>query len=299
MQDSCQSKMIKFEAERRRYKIRSIVASAVARVISLALRAASSVFGPVAKNILAETGNRLYVDLDVTTPAGKFKVRCLNNMMVERARLTTLKEDETCAWIDGIPSGSVLWDIGANIGIFTLYAAVRKDIRVVAFEPQPGNYFVLMNTLVANKLCGDVDVFPIALFKESRIGELTHSHFAFGSANNVFGEAISQQTKGVEAPLRSACIGMTIDNFIEQFSVRPPEYIKLDVDGNEFDILNGARGGLNVVKEICIEFDERGDNSIQRLSQFLSEFGFVLTKCVNHADGVGNAIFVKKHATTG
>lgn len=123
-----------FDAQRRKYKIRSIITLAVSRVILPVLRTLI-LFGPVAKNILAEIGSRLYVDMKVDTPAGKFKIRCLNMQMVERARLTTLKELETIRWIDSIPPDRVFWDIGANIGIFTLYAAVRKDIHVVAFEP--------------------------------------------------------------------------------------------------------------------------------------------------------------------
>ena len=52
-------------------------------------------------------------------------------------RVTTFaaKEPETLEWIDRLPEGCVLWDIGANVGFYTVYSTLRRKCRVVAFEP--------------------------------------------------------------------------------------------------------------------------------------------------------------------
>ena len=53
------------------------------------------------------------------------------------------KEPETLDWIDNIPLGSVLWDIGANIGLYSCYAARSRNCQVIAFEPSVFNLELL------------------------------------------------------------------------------------------------------------------------------------------------------------
>jgi hypothetical protein len=60
-----------------------------------------------------------------------------------RAESFSVKEPETLEWIDGIPHGSVVWDIGANVGIYTCYAAKARGARVIAFEPSVFNLELL------------------------------------------------------------------------------------------------------------------------------------------------------------
>ena len=53
-----------------------------------------------------------------------------------------LIEPELLDWIDTIPKGEVLYDVGASNGTFALYAAA-SGASVYAFEPDPSNYFLL------------------------------------------------------------------------------------------------------------------------------------------------------------
>jgi hypothetical protein len=65
----------------------------------------------------------------VDTPHGK--IRFLNHCGVSywRARTIMTKEPGSLEWIDTMVPGSVFWDIGANVGVLTLYAATRGDLR--------------------------------------------------------------------------------------------------------------------------------------------------------------------------
>ena len=59
------------------------------------------------------------------------------------------KEPETIAWIDDMEPGEVLYDVGANVGVYALYAASR-GIKVVAIEPVFENFSRLMQNIELN-----------------------------------------------------------------------------------------------------------------------------------------------------
>ena len=80
-----------------------------------------------------------------------------------RAKGLLTKQKATIAWIDSFRPDSVFWDIGANIGSYTLYAALRPDMRVVAFEPAAVNYFILAANCELNGFGERVDCLPIGV----------------------------------------------------------------------------------------------------------------------------------------
>ena len=101
----------------------------------------------------AELSKRLVPLVSAELPgAGEIKFLCPSEMAVHRARTATTREPDTIAWIDGFEPGSVLWDIGANVGVYSLYAALARDVRVVAFEPAAANFFLLTRNIALNGL---------------------------------------------------------------------------------------------------------------------------------------------------
>ena len=62
-----------------------------------------------------------------------------NSLSLFRAKTFSSKEPETLDWIDQIPSGSVFWDIGANVGLSSCYATMTRGCKVFAFEPSVFN----------------------------------------------------------------------------------------------------------------------------------------------------------------
>ncbi len=76
---------------------------------------------------------------------------CPRPVEVWRAYTLHTKEPETLEWLDQLMPESVLWDIGANIGIYSLYAA-KRGVLVVAFEPNVTAYSILVNNVYLNEL---------------------------------------------------------------------------------------------------------------------------------------------------
>jgi FkbM family methyltransferase len=152
-------------------------------------------------------------------------------------------EPETIRWLDSLPADAVLWDIGANIGVFALYAARARGLRVFAFEPSASSYAVLTRNIEINDLSDRINAYCLAFSGDTRLDHLNMAHTEAGHSMHAFGE--SRTVAGGLAPIfRQATPGFTIDRFRDLFEPTPPAHIKLDVDGLESAILGGGRETL-------------------------------------------------------
>ena len=173
-----------------------------------------------------------------------------------RARTLLTKEPETIEWINSFSDSDVLWDIGANVGVYSLYAALRK-LTVVSFEPSAGNYYLLSRNIEINRMDDRVSAICIAFNDTTRLDAFYMVHTNLGGAGNSFGEAIDWQGRPYTASLKQAMIGFSIDDFVRQFNPPFPNHIKIDVDGNEGRIIKGAKSTLSDtrVKSVLVELN--------------------------------------------
>lgn len=202
---------------------------------------------------------------------------CPGDLLVLRARWLLTKEPDTIAWINNFEREAVLWDIGANVGSFSLYAAVRKGSRVLAFEPAAFNFHILTKNVELNKLSDSIDAYCIAFAEVCKVGHLFMSSTVTGSALHNFDEEVDQYGRPFLPVFKQAALSYTIDEFIDRFDVPFPAYIKIDVDGIEGKILYGARRTLADprLRSIYVELDTSQD-SYSDLIIFLEQLGFAL-----------------------
>jgi FkbM family methyltransferase len=188
-----------------------------------------------------------------------------------RAKTLLDKEPATIRWIDTFAPGEVLWDIGANIGIYTLYAGVVKGIEVLAFEPAAFNHALLCDNIRLNGLEDRVAAYGLAFADRSGVGTLT-------VADDEPGAAVASVGTAPVGRLKQAALVFTVDDFIARFAPRFPTHIKIDVDGLEAEILEGARHTLAAprLKSLLVEVDERDGTRPERIDAVLAEFGFRL-----------------------
>ena len=97
-----------------------------------------------------------------------------NFLMRYRHKTFFSKEPETIKWIDEFKKGSTFFDIGANIGLYSIYAAEVKNSSVYAFEPSFFNLEFLARNIYYNKLVQKISIIPIALSAQLGLMILTY-----------------------------------------------------------------------------------------------------------------------------
>ena len=81
-----------------------------------------------------------------------------NPLNIYRVKSFSTKEPETLEWIDSFTNDSVFWDVGANIGLYSCYAATKKGCDVIAFEPSVFNLELLARNISNNQLLEKISI---------------------------------------------------------------------------------------------------------------------------------------------
>jgi FkbM family methyltransferase len=199
----------------------------------------------------------------VTANGVRLTLRTENWITHYRWSTYAIKEPDTLRWLDRVVrDGDVVFDVGANIGVYSLYAALRHPrAAVIAFEPEYANLHLLRDNVVANGLLDRVSIYALAL--GDRVG-LTHLHvqdLTPGSALHTESAVPIQSTRtGHRVVMREGIAVMTLDEFCALCSL-VPNAIKIDVDGTEAEILRGAERTLRdpAVRTVLIELPASSD----------------------------------------
>jgi len=162
------------------------------------------------------------------------------------------KEPETIKWINTFEKDSVFFDIGANIGIYTLYSAVIKQNSVYAFEPHAASYKNLLDSINLNNL-KNCNAYCIALSNNVGLSTINVKNMHEGVADNVVGE---------KGDYYHGCTQFPLDFLIERKILPQPDYIKIDVDGYEDKVIEGAMNVFKKAKSILLEIEHKHINYV-------------------------------------
>ena len=258
---------------------------ALQRVRRLPVEARARVQGRFSQALLDET-------CEIDTPGGPLKFVILGRGSSIRAMSVLRKQPATIAWIDSFTAGSVFWDVGANVGVYALYAARRGGAKVVAFEPAAVNFFLLAANCEANGLDAQVDCLLIGLGSEKAIGHMSVSQFVPAESFRFRGTSESKH------PTRQAAIMLSMDQLVEEYGAACPNYIKIDVPAlTEAILVGGARLLRRLeVRELHIEMRE-GSPTGQRILEMLDQAGFEVVDRPDHG-GSTDLIFARRGSST-
>lgn len=164
-----------------------------------------------------------------------------------------------------IKKGSTVYDIGANVGFFTLLASelVGKEGMVYAFEPLPQNVAYLRRHITLNN-CKNVEVVEAAVTDHDGIGYLK---FEDNSAEAQLSKMGGLQVKAIN-----------LDSFFKIRQAAPPDYIKIDVEGAESLVFSGAASLIHrYTPDILLSL--HGDKRKDCLA-FLESYGYFFESIV-------------------
>lgn len=273
--------------------LRDTLFQAGCATLKAALRLLGPHTGPVIATRLAE---QLALDIAVQTPAGRVRLFCPGHIPFWNAEHLLDNEPGTLAWIDTFRPGDIFWDIGANIGTFTLYAALHPGVRVCAFEPSAHNYHILSRNIAINQLGERVAAYCLALCDRTRLDTFYLCSDEVGHAEHAFGAPLSWRDEPFTAASRQAAIGFAIDEFVDRFAPPFPSHLKIDVDGIEDAIIRGAARTLADprLRTLLVELNiNRGDHCREVIA-LLAQAGLALqssTQVYPHAPGQLDAIY--------
>lgn len=218
-------------------------------------------------------------------------------------RVTTLytKEPDTIEWIKGMQAGEVFYDVGANIGLYTVFAA-RHGLKVFAFEPESQNYAVLIRNLAMNKFSKDQAIaFPFCISDSPKIDTLRLTSLMAGGSCHSFASDLNYRKEEKEWAFEQGSVAFSLDALVFEMGLPLPDHIKVDVDGFEDKVINGAGRVIQCIKSILIEMDSNNAEHMQ-IKADLEEMGFVTDEAQiaigrrteGPFTGIGNIIFKRR-----
>ena len=235
------------------------------------------------KSIKHMASNSKSISLTLFTP---------NSLCKFRAETFSTKEPETLLWIEEFGSDSaLLFDIGANIGLYSLYHNIMNNGESIAFEPSFFNLKLLIKNININSCQNLTTVVTNPLSDKEGINNFKYGSSAEGGAMSAFGVNYGFDGNQIYLDLEMNVIGMSLDwMFQNNILSDVPDLMKIDVDGIEHLILRGA---INLLKEsklksILVEVNDDFEDQRKNVQDLLDESGFFLRNKL-HSEMVDNS----------
>jgi FkbM family methyltransferase len=174
-------------------------------------------------------------------------------------------EPELTQWLAAtLTEGSVVFDVGANAGYYTLLCSklVGPNGRVVAFEPVPEIAAICRKHVAINRARN-------VLVYECAAGD-TDEHLAFETRCGTGRGRVSEEGN-LRVPSRR------LDDVAADLDLRP-SFIKIDVEGYGYEVLCGARQILRSARPAII-LSTHGRQEVERSQELLDEMGYTVSKC--------------------
>lgn len=193
-----------------------------------------------------------------------------------RAKLSYTTERTTMNWIGSqIKQSDVVYDIGANVGAYSLLIGKRlaSGGSVFAFEPESSNYYSLNRNIAANGLADTVTALCMGFDTDLKVEKFFLSSTIPGSATHSVGKAESESIKFKPEHIQGI-LTFSLDQFVEMDGVPFPNHIKIDVDGNEGLIIDHSSKTLSDprLKSLVIEISENISHG--KVEKIIESHGF-------------------------
>lgn len=226
---------------------------------------------------------------------------------ITRWRVDTFfsKERDTLAWIESFQADDVFVDIGANVGMYSIWAARTRGCQVFAFEPESQNYGLLNMNIYMNGLSDRISAYCMAIADKAGFDSFYLARFEPGGSCHAFGAPLDPNLQPIRPQFRQGCFAAPLDELVEAGVVPTPTHVKIDVDGLEHAVVSGMTGILDSpsLKSVLVEINGNLDEHRAILADMAAR-GFHVDERQRAASlqtegffaGAGNIIFWKEAA---
>jgi len=170
--------------------------------------------------------------------------------------------EKQLAFQEIIQSGKIIYDLGANVGFYSLLSSVLtgKTGKVIAFEPVPRNLYYLQKHIEINRI-KNVQIIDAAVSNESRF--VTFDMGPHSSMGKISKDG-SLQVRTV-----------VLDSLVDKGEIPSPDYLKIDIEGAEYLALVGAKKILQKYHPL-IFLATHGAEVHQNCLRLLESYGYTL-----------------------
>ena len=184
----------------------------------------------------------------------------INNIYIKNAFIVSRSDARRC---------SIVIDIGAHIGVFSIFMASLAEVKVYAYEPEPSNYELLVENIRLNRL--EDRVFP---FKQAVSNSKGIIRLHVTPNQTMAHSTVTPSSESIEAPC------LTLGDIFSDNHIQKCDLLKINAEGAEYPILlNTTERTLSRIRTICVQchmssatIDKKHNISV--LEKFLVENGF-------------------------
>jgi FkbM family methyltransferase len=189
------------------------------------------------------------------------------------------KEPFTVAWVEEfVKPGDVFYDVGANVGAYSLIAAKFTEgrARVFALEPSFPTYTDLCRNVLLNRCEDSIIPLPIALWSSNELKTFHYRTLEPGAAK----QGLHLTAGSPQSVYREPVLALRLDDLPEILNIPAPNHIKIDVDGPELVVLEGADRTLSdpQLQSVMIEIMRKSGLTVMdtKVGKLLHSKGFRL-----------------------
>jgi FkbM family methyltransferase len=232
--------------------------------------------------------------LKINVPKYDYKIYCPSNK--EDFIIVTKHEDEIIERFNP-KQGDVVVDVGAHIGRYTIISSKRVGPhgKVIAIEAHPGNFEMLNRNIQLNKLTNAIALKYAIHSKLTNIKLYTYREESSSTGHNsiMFNHlSIKYKEKFVEVNAN------TLDHVLQLNGIREVNWIKIDVEGAEFELLKGATNILSKSKDISLLIEVHFQEYYKPILEFLNFYNFKIEFDKTYENGEKHIIMRKSSSLT-
>ena len=235
--------------------------------------------------------------LEIYVPKHNYNIYCPLNK--EDFIVMTRHEDDIIERF--LPKqGDIVVDIGAHMGRYTIIGAKRVGTqgKVVAIEAHPGNFEMLNRNIKLNQLTNVIPLNYAVYSKETKIKlYLPDEESGYTMHHSIMSNYVFTKYKDKTADKFVEVSANTLDYLLQLKGLTDVNWIKIDVEGAEFEVLKGATNVLSKSKDISLLIEVHGPDNYRPILEFLSLYNFKIEFEKTYETG-DKHIILRKYGST-